>query len=111
MPGAEQVKRNMREWLNRKLAAEQALGDYYAGKMEGEAKLEAPWTDRTGAARKGLFGESKIFSDFLRVRLAHVVDYGPYLELAMQRKYAILEPVVQRNAPQFFRDAEEVLRG
>ena len=111
MAGADQVKRNMNEWLNRRLAMLQALGEHYAGKMEGEAKQNAPWTDRTAMARKGLFGESRMDEYFLRVRAAHSVDYGVYLELSMQQKYSILEHTVQRNAHQFFRDAEEVLRG
>ncbi|HHY47097.1 MAG TPA: hypothetical protein GX506_07355 [Firmicutes bacterium] len=111
MPGAERVIANMWDWVNRTKAALFALGQHYDAKMESEAKQEAPWTDRTGNARQGLFGEAMEESDALRVRIAHSVDYGVYLELAHSQKYAVLEPVAKRNAPEFIRDAQEVIRG
>ncbi|NPV80743.1 MAG: hypothetical protein HPY52_10785 [Firmicutes bacterium] len=110
MPGADKVIANMQEWERRTKAALFALGQHYGAKMEGEAKQEAPWTDRTGHARQGLFGEAMEESDALRVRIAHSMDYGPYLELAHSQKYAILEPVAKHNAPEFIRDAQEVIR-
>lgn len=100
----------MADFFARKVAALQALGDHYAGKMEGEAKDNKPWKNRTGHAQQGLFGEAKAVNALLKVRLAHSVDYGVYLELANSGKYAILQPTVQKNAPQFFRDAERVLK-
>jgi len=110
MAGADQVKQNMNDWLNRRLAMLQALGDHYAAKMEGEAKDNKPWVNRTGMAQKGLFGEARVAGDLLLVRIAHSVEYGVSLELGYQGKYAILQPTVQRNAPQFFRDVEELMR-
>jgi hypothetical protein len=108
--GAAEIKRNMEDHFARRIAALQALGGHYASKMEQEAKQDAPWQDRTGHARQGLFGEAKAENTILKVRLAHSVDYGVYLELCNSGKYAILEPTVQKNAPQFFRDAERVLK-
>lgn len=110
MPGADKVKKNLGDYLFRTIAALQALGDHYAAKMEGEAKQNKPWQNRTGDAQKGLFGEAKAENTELKVRLAHSVDYGVYLELANNGKYAILEPTVQKNAPKFFKDAERVLK-
>jgi hypothetical protein len=110
MPGAVEVKRNMADYLARKVAALQALGDHYAAKMEGEAKNNKPWKNQTGHAQQGLFGEAKAENTMLKVRLAHTVDYGVYLELANSGKFSILQPTVQKNAPQFFRDAERVLK-
>ena len=110
MPGAEEVKRNMGQYLARKVAALQALGDHYAAKMEGEAKQNKPWKDITGHATQGLFGEAKAENTLLKVRVAHTMEYGIYLELCNSGKFSILQPTVQKNAPQFFRDAERVLK-
>lgn len=111
MPGADEVNRNLRDWVRRRKAALLALGDFYAGKMEGEAKQNASWTDRTGAARQGLFGEAQERDSALLVRLAGGEEHNIYLELSNQGRYAILEPTVKRNAPGFFQDAERVIRG
>lgn len=110
MPGADKVIANMREWERRTRAALFALGQHYGSKMQSEAQQEAPWKDRTGDARKGLFGEAMEDEDKLRVRISHSMEYGVYLELAHSQKYAILEPVAKRNAPEFIRDAQEVIR-
>lgn len=112
MAGADQVIANMQAWGQRLRAKFKALGDQYSSQMEAEAKVEAPWTDRTGLARQGLFGEAKEFGDdTLRVRLSHTMDYGVYLELANSGKYAILEPTVKKFAPDFFQDTERVAKG
>jgi len=109
MAGASEVKRNIELWQSRQIAALKALGDHYAARMEGEAKVEGPWTDRTGAARKGLFGESRIDDNYLRVRIAHAVEYGVQLEMQHQGRYSILQPVAKRNAPQFFQAVKELI--
>ena len=109
MAGAEEVKRNIGLWMERQIASLQALGEHFGAKMEGEAKVEGPWTDRTGAARKGLFGEARTDEGFLRVRIAHSVQYGVSLELNFQGRYSVLQPVAKRNAPQFFQAVKELM--
>ena len=111
MAGSETVSRNLAAWADRKKAALHALGEFYAAKMEGEAKRDASWQNRTGAARQGLFGKAETRESGLVVRLAHSVEHGVYLELKNQGKYAILDPTVKRNAGDFFRDAERVIQG
>lgn len=111
MAGSDKVVANMQAWERRMRAALKALGDHYGAQMEAEAKVEAPWTDRTGLARQGLFGEAREFGDdTLRVRLSHTMEYGTYLELANSGKYQVLEPTVQRHAPDFFQDVEKVAK-
>jgi len=128
----------MQAWAQRLMAAHKALGDRYAAAMEAEAKNppyplrplredeggtwtrqqrqsdKGPykWRDKLTHARPGIFGEAAEFNDnTLRVRVAHTMEYGVYLELANSGKYAILEPTVKRHAPDFFRDAERIVKG
>lgn len=66
-------------------------------KLENYAKQNAPWTDRSGRARLGLhsYTEKKPFG--YRLIIAHGVDYGIWLELAHEKKYAILNETIQQN--------------
>lgn len=112
MSGASEITRNMDEWMKRRRAALKALGDAYASKMEAYAKPNAPWKDRTGFARKLLFGEAAEFvgdEDTLKVRISHTMSYGEYLELANQGKYQILRPTRDKFYPGFFRDAKRLV--
>jgi hypothetical protein len=63
--------------------------------FESYAKQNRPWTDRTGRARQGLTGYIKSIPNGYRVIIAHTVDYGLWLEMAKNKKYAILEPTVR----------------
>lgn len=71
-----------------------------AAEMEGYAKLNAPWTDRTGNARRTMTGFAQ-WSDSgdLVVGVAGHMDYSPKLELRHGRRYAILVPTVDAYAP------------
>lgn len=105
--------RNLRGYGPRVRAAVHALGEQTAAQMEGQAKQNAPWTDRTGHARQGLFGYVLEDRDgeALRVRLAHSVHYGVYLELANQGRFAILQPTTSAATNDFFSAVRRVVRG
>jgi len=111
MAGADEVIRNLDAWFERTEAALHALGEHYGAKMEAEAKQEARWQDRTGDARRGMFGSVEQREAAMLVRLAHSEQHGVYLEMAMQGRFSIIEPTVKRNAPNLIRDAERVING
>ncbi len=74
-----------------------ALGlyaDTAAKKMEAHAKSNAPWTDRTANARQSIEGDHFWRGDELVVRLSGGMEYSVYLELAHEKKYAILKPTI-----------------
>ncbi len=66
-----------------------------AARGESLAKTSAPWTDRTGAARAGLQGSDEVTGDQAQVVLAYNVDYGIWLDLANQGRYATVIPTLQ----------------
>lgn len=71
-----------------------------AKQMEAYAKKNAKWTDRTGNARQKLTGDAYwLNSKTLETVIMHQMDYGVWLELAMGRKYAILEESMKQVAP------------
>lgn len=109
MAGGRQVIANFERWQDRRHAAMVLLAEHWAARLEGQMKAEAPWTDRTGAARKGLRGEALEAPDRLSIILAHGVDYGVFLELAHDGKYAILWPTAQRYAPEVVADIRSLM--
>lgn len=66
------------------------------------AKQNAPWTDRTGAARAGLGVEvSHSFGEVV-LSLYHTVDYGLWLEVIQNGRFATIMPTLEHYAPQVF---------
>lgn len=66
--------------------------------MEKYAKANARWTDRTGNARQRLQGSTRWEEDALIAAISHNVDYGMWLELCNEKKYAILEEALNSQA-------------
>lgn len=62
-------------------------------------KINRPWTDRTGMAKATLNVKCYAEQEGVRMVLAHGVDYGIWLELAHQRRYAIVEPTLRVKGP------------
>lgn len=71
-----------------------------ASEMEASAKQNAPWTDRTGNARRTLAGFAQWDSTgSLVVGIAGHMHYSPRPELHYGGRYAILAPTVDAYAP------------
>lgn len=90
----------MSEHAQNILAAVQAIADYFAPVLEADAKENAPWTDQTGNARQSLHAFTKgLGEEAVELYLAHGMDYGKYLELRWQGKYAIIWPTLEQHIP------------
>ena len=76
----------------------QSYAQLAAKELESEAKANAPWTDRTAAARTGLNGSASRSGDAITITLRGSVRYMVYLELAHGKRWAILWPTMQANA-------------
>lgn len=103
-----EVKRNLDEWVKRQRAAVVALANNWAGQLEGRAKANAPWTDRTANARNGLFGSTEVRGNETFIRLGHSVEYGIFLELANDGRFAILKPTIDRAVPDIHRSYKKL---
>lgn len=103
--GSEEVIRNMREWAEKRRAATIALAQNWAGQLEGRVKLQAPWSDRTGNARAGLFGTTELRGlarNEIVIKLGHTMSYGVFLELCNDGRYAILKPTIDSAVPEIW---------
>lgn len=78
--------------------------------METYAKNNARWTDRTGNARQRLKGSTRWEESALIAAISHNVDYGMWLELCHQKKYAILEEALNSQAQNLLEAYERFLQ-
>lgn len=66
-----------------------------ASKLEDSAKENRPWTDRTSSARLRMKGKAFKVNNGYKLELAHGVNYGVWLELANEGKYAIIDKTIR----------------
>ena len=78
-----------------------------SGKEEVElyARMNAPWSDQTGAARAGLTASVYQDGGEIVLELAHSVDYGIWLELIQDGAFAVIMPTLEALGPKIIRDA------
>lgn len=111
----EALKKNIKAIYTRKKKLVLALCLEYAGlalryfrQVQQSNKF---WTNRTNIAKDTVFSGPINSNDIVGFFLAHTVQYGVYLELANNRKYQSLLPVVVRFYSRFIRDLEELFEG
>lgn len=125
------LARAVEKYGDRALVAAHALAVHFGGLMQNDARRNAPWEDRTGNARGGLFfaidgfgqpgeegdREVKDAAAFRRdqviehgpggdkntlvIVLGHTMSYGVSLELEHGERYAIIWPTMEEYLPRF----------
>lgn len=74
-----------------------------SAQLQSYARQNRMWTDRTGDARRRLTAYLRSTNDGYRIYLAHGVDYGIWLELANEKRFAIIEPSIRLKSPEIIR--------
>lgn len=83
---------------------------YWDGPIETHMKTKAPWTDRTSNARSGLAAQGvKESDDVYSVVMTYSVNYGIFLEVCNDGKYAILKPTLVLYGPKVIGMTEKLL--
>lgn len=90
----DQLKDNVRQ------NTAQAM-EIFGANMEVQAKGNAPWTDRTGNARRSISSETEASVNKIETYLSIGVFYGKYLELSNGGKYAIVWATITQNRQAF----------
>jgi gentisate 1,2-dioxygenase len=110
----EKLAQAIEDYGERVVAAVQAVAEFVGGEMQNQARVNAPWTDRTGNARSGLFSVAarETAKALVTIYLSHghTVDYGKFLELAHGQRYAIVMPTIQANLPLLKRMLDDLFR-
>lgn len=125
------------KYQEKALVATQAAANFWGQSVQDEARENAPWEDRTGNARGGLFFAVDGFGlepitgtvtpeakglmsdvamergddDTLIITLGHTVFYGKYLETSNGGKYAIIMSTLEQNLGRLERLVQGVFEG
>lgn len=76
-----------------------------ASELRAKMKVNRPWTDRTGMAKATLDAKvSRPSQTKIRITLSHGVEYGIWLELAKEKRYAIIAPTIREEGPRIIED-------
>lgn len=91
---------NLTQTENRLLRATRLYAETSAAQLEAYAKQNAPWKDITGISRQTISHDvkSERYKQTIILR-GGVSAHFPYLELAFERRYAIIEPTMIKMAP------------
>lgn len=81
--------------------AEEAFEDAALDILE-YAKQNAPWLDRTGMARAGLDVQVTRSNGQIILELYHTVEYGLWLEVIQNGRYATIMPTLEQYAPRVY---------
>ena len=110
MAGSGNVIRNLNKWAANKKVALEALGRVVGANMQQHARVNAPWTNQTGMARRGLVGGFFWQGQNGVSYIAHSVSYGVWLELCNDGKYGILKDTRDKFADAAFKSAERIMK-
>lgn len=103
------LRRNVRN-LNRNVRRNiSAITDRRAAITTTNLKTGARWTDRTGAARAGLVAIPIHGRTYEEIFMAYSVTYGIWLEVAHDRKYAIITPMMRIAGEALLHDMQYML--
>lgn len=84
----------------------------YSLKSEGYARTKAVWTDRSSNARGGLTGTYDVSlgadTSSYTINVFHKMNYGIWLELRFNQKYAIIKKTVDAQGPKFFQMSNDI---
>lgn len=104
------IDQNLKKLIARADMAVLMLADTKAKELDWYMRNKAPWTDRTGLARKKLSATaSTIAQHTICITLAHGVNYGIWLELAHEKNYAIVGPTINLKSGEVFASFDSLL--
>ncbi|GIV73541.1 hypothetical protein [Caldilinea sp.] len=108
------LARAVERYGDRVLTAVQVVAERMATVLQNDARANAPWTDRTGNARSGLFGTSErdLARRLVVIYLSHGpdIDYGKWLELAHGGRYSIVMKTIEAHLPELKADLDAIFR-
>ena len=111
-PQVRAIRQNVKAIYDRRRAAAIALCLYYAGlSLQAFQQFQASnkfWNNQTKIAYDTVFSDAINAEAFIGFFLAHLQEYGVYLELANDRKNEALKPMVMRFYSRFIRDLEAI---
>lgn len=66
------------------------------------------WVNRTDVAKDTMFTDAFMEDNVIGWFMAHLVEYGPYLELANDAKHQAIKPTIEKFIKPFKQDLEKI---
>lgn len=82
-----------------------------APQIVAQMQREAPWTDRTGEARRKLTATVEVSGTKVELYLSQGAPHGVFLELRWGGRYAIVGPTTMRIGPEVMRGMAGLAEG
>lgn len=92
------LESGLNTFMGKSEAAIRMYAETAALELQNYSRDKAPWTDRTGHARQRLTGTVTKVASGYKITLAQGVDYGIWLELAHEKRFAIIQPTILANS-------------
>ena len=89
----------------------QAYARIAGNQMLNDAKHNAKWTDRTGLSRQTMDMLVTNIAGIITIQLRGNTPQFKYLEYTMEKRFAILNPTIEKWAPQVLRGWAETISG
>lgn len=111
------VKNNIKNIFAKRKIALYALALSYAGIMINYFRSVQPpkpnsvgkfWHNRTGQAAARMNTEAKMSNEYISLIMSHGVQYGTYLELANNRTYAAIYPIVTKYFSEYMKNINKL---
>lgn len=104
------VMNGLNQYSNRMSAGLDLYGRVAADKMASYARDNKTWTDRTSHAKQSIQGHSFRQGNNLIIAVSGGMDYSPYLEFAMDKRYAIIYPTLQQHKSEILSGLRNIVR-
>lgn len=93
------IEDNVIAWYNGPEWDDVAMQEFVKSEiqLEQQMRTDAPWTDRTGAARAGLTAQASQEDGVVTMTLFHTVPHGYWLEVIQNGRFAILGPTLEAH--------------
>jgi hypothetical protein len=113
------IIQNISNIFDIKLIQIEALNRYYAALVLNYFRSQQPpgigtkgkyWSNQTGQAATRVFSDIFKEANKLGFFISHGVNYGVYLELANDRKYESLYPIIKKFSGRYFQDVRRILQ-
>lgn len=88
------LEKGINAFMGKSEAAIRMYAETAALSLQNYMRDKAAWTDRTGAARQRLTGNVEKVTSGFKIVLAHGVNHGMWLELAHEKRFAIIQPTI-----------------
>jgi hypothetical protein len=106
---ASNLFKGLSELEEKAIKATELYANASGTKMANSAKTNAPWTDRTGNSRQTIDYNVQPKGTITEIQIRGNTPHFKYLELAHEKRFAILWPTIQKLSAEILKGWAKVI--